>query len=271
MVRPLLRWAGSKKKLLPKLSEYWTGQGCRYVEPFAGSAALFLHLQPRTALLTDINAELVNCLKRFSLHPKRLHDLFQSFPVSREAYDCLRSLDPRNLSLDERAVRFFYLNRYCFNGIYRTNRQGQFNVPYSGDKPGQPPSLAEVIETSAVLRRAEIDCTDFEDVLRNRVHKGDFVYLDPPYATDARRVFREYHEASFGWSDLDRLADAVSLIDSKGAKFVLSYAYCPEALKRFSQWNVQKVYSFRNVSGFASARKRAAEIIATNLFIDTKC
>jgi DNA adenine methylase (dam) len=264
-VKPILRWAGSKRQVIPRLAEYWRPRARRYVEPFAGSAALFFHLAPKRALLADINAELINCLKQVAFRPSRIYAIWSSFPVDRDFYSNLRSIQPSELDPTERAARFLYLNRICFNGIYRTNLKGEFNVPFSGDRTGGIPDRTQFLAASRLLRRCEVECLDFEILLRNYVRRGDFVYLDPPYATGARRVFREYDPDSFCKDDLARLETSLNEIDARGATFVMSYAYCPEALQTFAGWNLAKHFCLRNVAGFAGKRRKAAELLVTNL------
>jgi DNA adenine methylase len=117
---------------------------------------------------------------------------------------------------------------------------------------------------SDLLRRTELEVGDFETVLRRQVVSGDFVYLDPPYAVGNRRVFRQYTPDSFGSHDLVRMARLLDWLDGKGVAFVLSYAYCAEALRCFAKWERRKVYCQRNVAGFAAHRRKAAELIVSN-------
>src|SRR5262245_49863637 len=126
-LRPLLRWAGSKRKLISQLSEYWTQPSRRYIEPFAGSASLFFALRPNTAVLSDINPDLVAFLREVQKQPKAVYAEATSYPKNRKSYYAIRALKTSGLSTTRRAARFYYLNRFCFNGIYRTNEKGIFN------------------------------------------------------------------------------------------------------------------------------------------------
>jgi DNA adenine methylase len=261
---PLLRWAGSKRKLLGQLTPYWTREHERYVEPFMGSAALFFALQPARALLGDINAELVETLQ---LVRERAQDVFKiliDLPQGKANYYTLRNVAPGNLSEVARAARFIFLNRFCFNGLYRTNRSGQFNVPFGASKTGALPSWEHFSRVSAALATADIRCDDFESLVLTNVRRRDFVYMDPPYAVGNRRVFRQYGPTSFGLQDLERLAVLLKEIDRRGAAFLLSYAYCAEAIAAFGEWNKRKVFLQRNISGFAKHRRMAAELIVSN-------
>lgn len=260
----LLRWAGSKRKLVPKLLPYWGGGFNRYIEPFAGSAVLFFAIQPEHALLSDINADLIHALTMVRDNPSGLHKTLHRFRLGKRNYNRLRALDVQTLQPAEKAARFLFLNRFCFNGLYRTNVHGQFNVPFSPSGTGTLPTRGQLTAASRLLKTAEIRCGDFETVLRNSVFPGDFVYLDPPYAVGNRRVFRQYGPDSFGLEDLERLAKLLHVIDERGARFVLSYADCREARHTFRPWRSTRVLTHRNISGFAKHRRRAAELIVTN-------
>jgi DNA adenine methylase len=186
-------------------------------------------------------------------------------PRGSDSFYCIRKLNPADLTDVERAARFIFLNRFCFNGLYRTNAKGEFNVPFARSGTGDFPSKAAFVRSAILLRNAEIREGDFEKVLHEVVQRGDFVYLDPPYAVGNRRVFRQYGPHSFGLEDLERLRTTLVEIDARGARFVLSYAWCTEAIKSFSCWAHRRVYAQRNIAGFSKHRRKAAELIVTNL------
>src|SRR5712664_3922142 len=174
---PFLRWAGSKRQILPILGRYCKGGFTRYVEPFAGSACLFFYLAPRAALLGDINAELLSTYKYIRYRPAEVSKFLQKLRKGERQYYKIRSLQPERLSPARRAARFIYLNRFCFNGLYRTNQEGDFNVPYGGRGSGSLPSAGVLKRASELLRRAALVKGDFENVL-DEVKQGDFVYMD---------------------------------------------------------------------------------------------
>lgn len=265
LAAPFIRWAGSKRKLVPRLISYWSNEYTRYLEPFMGSASLFYATRPPTAILSDINEELVRAFLAVRDHPRAIYNRLHSIPRGKASYDSLRALDPETLAPLERAARFLFLNRFCFNGIYRTNTRGAFNVPFSPSGTGDIPSQEQLIAAANALRTATILCQDFASVIRRHVRKGDFVYLDPPYAVENRRVFKQYGPQVFGLEDLKHLRDTLQLINRRGAKFVLSYAASPEARNHFGEWESKKVFIQRNVSGFAKHRRMAAELIFTNI------
>ncbi len=264
-MKSVLRWAGSKRKLLPKLSEYFKKPYERYVEAFAGSASFFFHIAPSKALLNDVNGDLISAYKVLRRSPTRLHAAIMRVGKSEAAYYRERDRDPSMLSEFDRAVKFFYLNRLCFNGIYRTNKEGKFNVPFGGEKAGKFPNLQEWIEASALLKRAELSSSDFEEFLRENARPGDFVYLDPPYAVSNRRIFRQYSPQTFGLEDVGRLTQVLDELHARKCDFVISYAKSPETKRLASNWNVTQTLAQRNVAGFSEHRRKAVEVLITNI------
>lgn len=244
------------------LRQYVPAQFTRYVEPFCGSACLFIELSPERGLLGDINPELIHFYKRVRANPNKVGELFHAMPATERFYYELRSVPPESLGANERAARFLYLNRFCFNGVYRTNRAGAFNVP-RGVKVGALPTLGEIAAFGRSLRRADVEVSDFETVLQ-QCGADDFVYLDPPYAGRGVRNRGEYGANSFSEVDVDRLRDALEGASSRGAKILLSYGDVPVVRQAFSQWQVRELTVGRNVSGFLHGRREVQELLITN-------
>lgn len=264
-IRSPIRWAGSKAKLIPSLHHYWKASGStRYLEAFCGSAAFFFSAAPTHALLNDTNEELIGALALLRRFPRLVHYELTSMEPAENRFYRLRGLDPSSLDDIDRAIRFFYLNRYCFNGIYRTNKLGQFNVPFGRTKTGRFPSLNDWVTASELLQNTKLSTSDFEEFVLREARANDFVYLDPPYAVSNRRVFAQYSANSFGTSDIQRLRALLSEIDRRGAKFLVSYAQSPEAAILSDGWKTSRVYAQRNVAGFATHRRRALEIFISN-------
>jgi DNA adenine methylase len=261
--RSFLRWAGSKRKLLSRLEPFWDDGFSRYVEPFAGSACLFFSIAPSQAVLGDNNRELINVYRVLRAAPERMHRRLVRIPRDRDAYYRWRAKDPRKLDRETRALRFIYLNHNCFNGIYRTNMRGQFNVPF-GTKLATYLSLDEFVGCAEALANVRLISGDFEHTL-SRVERDDFVYLDPPYAVTSRRLFRQYGTKSFDTDDVERLARELKRIDKLGAHFVVSYADCREARALASSWNSQKFLVRRHIAGFSDHRTRSFEWLIHNL------
>ncbi len=259
-----IRWAGSKKALLPVLRKYWNTDYKRYVEPFCGSACLFFDIEPRRALLSDINRELIGAYKIIKSQPEKVIRRLRRITPTKVNYYKLRAQNPDELSEVELGARFLFLNKQSFNGIYRTNLSGRFNVPYAEPKHPIAFDYDAIRTLSHVLRNTTLLAIDFENALA-RTKAGDFVYLDPPYAIANRRMFREYQPESFSTVDLSRLSLALRDLDEKGVNFVISYADSSEGRALASEWNWRRVRTRRNVAGFASDRKTAYEVLASNL------
>jgi DNA adenine methylase len=262
-MRSPLRWAGSKRTLLAHLRPYWLGGPARYIEPFCGSACFFFDIQPAQAILGDLNEELIFALRAIRTSPHIVLESLRRFRISSTDYYRHRATSPHSLAEAERAARFLYLNRTCFNGIYRTNSAGQFNVPYGPPKSGLIIDAPTLINAASALRRAIVLHADFEETL-SRARKHDFVYLDPPYCLEARRMFREYLPGSFSVPDLGRLGAQLGRLDAIGARFVITYADSPEARRLLRAWKPKRVRVRRHIAGFGHDRRHAYELVAAN-------
>ena len=172
-------------------------------------------------------------------------------------------MDPEGLASPERAARFIYLNRFCFNGLYRTNLKGAFNVPYGGERSGSLPTLERLTDIGRLLKRAKIVCGDFAETIAD-VESDDFVYLDPPFSVSERRVFRQYDAADFCQADIDRLRESLEELDGKGTRFLLSYDDSKEGRKLAEGFHRQEVRTRRNIAGFSGSRRTAKELLICN-------
>jgi DNA adenine methylase len=260
---PLLRWAGSKRQLLPVLKDYYPATCPRYIEPFAGSACLFFHLDPPNAILGDINPELIRTYRTLQTSANEVAEYLKGVRRSRARYLELRSANIDSMSSPQRAARFIYLNRFCFNGLYRTDRAGRFNVPFGKSGTGQLPTAGKLLKASNSFARVQFVDGDFENCL-TRAASGDFVYMDPPYAVSSRRVFNDYCPTSFSENDLKRLHKWMHKLDATGVRFVVSYAYCPEARKLGNGFSMRRVRVRRNIAGFVSDRHGSYELLISN-------
>lgn len=267
-MKSIVRWAGSKRSLLPELRRAFPLPGSfgRYIEPFAGSACLFFDRCPERAILSDLNEELITTYRAVRRDATLVVEAFRRIRRGKASYYRIRSIDPATLCEPELAARFLYLNRFCFNGLYRTNLQGRFNVPYG--PPTKPLVVFEddVLAAGKILRNAQFLSCDFEQSLK-LAEKGDFVYLDPPFVLDERRVFVEYLPGSFSRADLERLSAVLFDLDERGVTFLLSYADCREARKLVRPWYHHRVWTRRNIAGFTGARRGDFELLASNKLI----
>ncbi len=260
--KPFLRWAGSKRKQLSRLKSFWSADHERYVEPFAGSACLFFELAPKAAVLGDSNEDLIEVYRVVRDEPERLYRRLCRIRRDAPTYYRWRRLRPELLDRETRALRFLYLNRNCFNGIYRTNMDGDFNVPM-GRRSGRYFSKDDLLDCSRLLQRTALVAGDFVKTLQ-QVKAGDFVYLDPPFAVTSRRIFREYGKKTFDTTDVPRFSESLAEIVKRSADFLVSYADCTEARALALGWHSVRLPIKRHVAGFAGARKRAYEWLISN-------
>lgn len=259
--RPIFRWAGSKKGILPLLRQRAPSSFARYIEPFAGSACLFFALNPRRAILSDFNAELMHAYRVLAKHPRVVTRIATGLPDDEADYYAIRALDPAELSETDRAARFLYLNRYCFNGVYRTDRFNRFNVP-RGTRAGQPLIESEAVRCSLALRRSELLTGDFDTTLA-RAGRDDFVYIDPPYTSAVRQTYGEYGYGAFAKSDIERLLKSLHALTGAGAKILLSYAVDDDVIDALKGWNIVTLPVRRRIAG-GSRSSQAFEILASN-------
>lgn len=265
--KAFLKWAGSKKKLIPELKKYWKHTSHqRYIEPFVGSAQLYFSIHPQQAILNDINSELINTYIMVKERPLELFEMLSTYQKSKEFYYALRGADLTSLNKLEKAARFIYLNKLCFNGLYRTNLKGEFNVPYSHSASSKFPTKKDLLLCSESLQNVTFINEDFEKVLREYSKEGDFVYLDPPYAIANSKIFHQYDPRTFGLEDINRLKNLLIDLDKKNVDFLLSYACCEEIISSFDEWNIRTVTTQRNIAGFSKDRRLATELLISNCY-----
>jgi DNA adenine methylase len=272
--KPFLKWAGGKGQLLDQLTPLLPDKFGGYHEPFVGSGALFFRLLSLRTMgrigspmqrvhLTDSNEELVNCyavirddvenLIRLLGHHKSQH--------GRPYYYHVRDQIPSSLNAVERAARIIYLNKTCFNGLYRVNRRGQFNVPMGSYKdPGifEPDNLRAV---SMALRPVKLDVSDYARVLQN-ARAGDFVYFDPPYYPLTRTAsFTAYTQDTFGEKEQAQLADVFRKLHRKGCKVMLSNSWTQFILDLYHDFKWVKVSASRAINSKAEGRGKISEVV----------
>lgn len=264
---PVLKWAGGKSQLLPRLEAYFPQPRSylRYFEPFLGGGAVFFHFQPIKALLSDLNAELINVYVVIRDHVDELIASLLRHKNDADYYHYVRGLKPAQLSRVKRASRFLYLNKWCYNGLYRVNSKGEFNVPRGTYK--NPPRIfdeANLRNVSRLLASAELRVASYEKVLAT-VGEGDFVYLDPPYAPlSATANFTRYTKDSFDAADQKRLAQALHELDRRGARFLLNNHNTPELRRLYDGFNIEITFAKRMINSRADRRGGVEELIVTN-------
>jgi DNA adenine methylase len=219
---PFLKWAGGKRWLARRIASL-IEPGRRLVEPFVGGGAVFFMSAPDKALLADINPDLVATLRAVRNHPRRVIKTLLELRINSRTFHCIRRTRP--IDDVDRAVRLIYLNRTAFNGLYRVNRRGEFNVPF-GCKPGTRLCDAGGInEASDLLAKAEVQRQDFRITLAE-VEPEDIVYVDPPYTVKHdNNGFRRYNEKIFSWDDQRELAGMLCKLARKGVRVIVSNAH----------------------------------------------
>jgi DNA adenine methylase len=261
---PFLKWAGGKRWLVKQHSHMFPLFTGRYIEPFLGSGAVYFYLRPAEALLSDKNGHLIETYKVVKAYPNALDRRLSELHAlhSTEFYYHLRAKIPTQRI--ERAARFIYLNRVCWNGLYRVNMKGEFNVPIGSKTCVAFPKNA-FAEFSAVLKNADLTEMDFEAVI-NVAKKDDFVFVDPPYTVSHNNNgFIKYNDVLFSWKDQIRLAKAVARASNRGALVFVSNANHDEILKLYRDFTTHyPLARASNLSGKLEGRRGTSEAAFVN-------
>lgn len=262
--QPFLKWAGGKTQLLHELISRMPKSYNVYFEPFIGGGALFFAAAPVRAVIADINDDLVNVYNVVRDNPEELIEALSGYVNDKDFYYKVRAQDQNTLSPLERAARLIYLNRTCFNGLYRVNKNGQFNVPFANYKNPNIVQSEKIMVASNTLHNTQVFHASFEKVLVN-AKKGDFIYLDPPYyPKDVYSDFKRYNKEQFYQNDHERLADLYNELSDRGCYVMLSNSDTLFTRALYSQWRVDTVYAKRMINRDASKRGEVTEIIVTN-------
>jgi DNA adenine methylase len=234
LVRPFLKWPGGKRWLVPVIVNRIAGYGyTTYREPFLGGGALFFALQPKRAVLSDINTDLINTYRQIRRRAAALIYALQLIPVDQPTYHRIRTWSPDTVF--QKAVRFLYLNRTAFGGMYRVNAKGDFNVPFGGGQRTAAPLWdSNLLQCAArVLRKTTLVAMDFESAL-SEAQAGDLVYCDPTYTVaHNNNGFIRYNEHNFSWTDQQRLAVSCRSAAARGALVIVSNAFHDDVLRLF--------------------------------------
>lgn len=262
IVAPFLKWPGGKRWFANDVRKILPPTYGRYIEPFLGSASVFFAIRPETAILSDANSELIDTyralrwrpamvLKELKRHARRHSDNYYYDVRSSEAH-----------TLVARAARMIYLNRTCFNGIYRVNLEGMFNVP-RGTKDSVLLATDDFEAVGKLLRCAEIICSDFETVI-DRANAGDLVFADPPYTVRHNtNGFIKYNEKLFSWHDQERLAATLNRARERGAHVICTNANHASVRELYSDlgFDHYAVSRFSSISANGTSRKQYEELV----------
>lgn len=275
LVSPVLKWVGGKRQLIPDIEPLIPKKISTYVEPFVGGAAILMHLQPKKAIINDFNEELMNVYLQIEKAPKELIEVLKIHEKnnSEEYFYKIRALDRderyKQLSDVEKAARIIYLNKTCYNGLFRVNSSGQFNAPYGKYKN---PAIVNEVTLKAVsdyFNSSKIKFLkgDYKVALKG-LRKGAFVYFDPPYMPiSSSSNFTGYTEAGFDYDSQVELRDECVKLHKKGIKFLQSNSYTNEILDLYSDTSIFKieiVKAKRSVNSKADKRGDVSEVLIYN-------
>lgn len=265
---PIVKWVGGKRQLMFELQKNMPEYYNRYFEPFIGGGALFFYLQPDNAYISDMNEELINLYQVVRDNVDGLVADLQKHDISKEYFMEIRNIDRteeyQNWSNIQKASRFIYLNRTCFNGMYRVNSKGEFNVPFGHYKNPRILDENNLINCSNLLQRTEIKHADFSEILK-KVKKGDFVYFDPPYVPlSETSSFTSYTKDGFDMDMQLSLRDVCDELDSMGVKFLLSNSDTQFVNELYENYNIKKVFASRQINANADGRGKITEVLVRN-------
>jgi DNA adenine methylase len=263
--RPLLKWAGGKTQMIPSLLEAMPKKFENYIEPFIGGGALFFHLSPKSALIADSNPELISLYRQIANDYEPVLKLLMKMPNNEEFFYKERARKFEELSPTQAAARTIYLNRTCFNGLYRVNKSGGFNVPYGRYKD---PKIADenlLKAASQILGGAEIVLGDYKQVLQQYAKKGDLIFLDPPYLPISQYSdFQRYTKEQFYEDDHRDLAAEVKRLSELGCHVLLTNSNHPLVHELYSEFHIEVLSTNRNINSRATLRK-GQDVLVTAL------
>lgn len=263
---PFLKWAGGKRQLLEQFERYFPAPGTYgvYHEPFLGGGAVFFHLLPARAVLSDLNPELVEAYQVVRDDVEGVIRRLRGFRNEEEFYYEVRGRDPQALTPPERVARMLYLNRTCFNGLYRLNSSGRFNVPFGRYRLPRICQTASLRAASRALAGVELRVQPFEAVL-DSAQPGDLVYLDPPYQPLSRTAsFTAYTREAFDEDDQRRLAAVYRELDARGCRLMLSNSSTELVRELYGEFRIVKVQARRAINSRGAGRGLIDEVLVLN-------
>ena len=271
--KPFVKWAGGKRQIIDKLKKCVPEEFGTYFEPFVGGGALLFELSPRKAVINDYNEELMNvfeCIKDENRFSKMCSELNKhEANHSEEYYYLIRNVDRDKAKYKKmvdykRAARTIYLNKACFNGLYRVNSKNEFNVPFGKKVKVNTYEGQNLGIIHAYLNLNEIDIlnTDFEEAVKD-AKKGDFIYFDPPYDSETS-TFNSYTEEGFGKEQQARLARVFKELDARGCYVMLSNHNTTLVNELYKDYNIHVISAKRNINSNGNKRGKVEEVIVTN-------
>lgn len=262
---PFLKWAGGKKALIEQYTPYFPEEYDRYFEPFVGGGAVFFNLRPWDAVLSDVNPRLIDCYTAIRDEPAALMELLErhrSSHCKEYYYACRERMNkPRGLSGLQRAALMIYLNKTCFNGLYRENRKGEFNVPIGSYKNPSVYTVENLISVSLQLQGVELKTAGFKHVL-DSAEPGDLVYFDPPYVPISDTAsFTSYAKGGFDVELQQELAKTFAELAHRGCYVMLSNSDCPLVRELYRGWRIVEIDAPRRISARKGGRANVTEVL----------
>lgn len=265
-----IKWAGGKRSLIPQLSGLFPEDMKTYFEPFLGGGAIFFYIKqkfnPDKCIISDINEELINVYIAVRDNPKRLAyylNQFQNLNTEKDYYQIRKKFNQHQLKQTKRCAAFIYLNKTCFNGLYRVNSKNEFNVPYGRYKNPQLFNKDNLLFASKLLQGTDIKLQDYKQILSS-AKRGDFVYLDPCYDPLKKTSFVQYTPKGFCVNDRLELARFTQALNKKNCFFLLSNNELPEIRHIYKQFKITDVFANRFINSNATARGITKELAITN-------
>jgi DNA adenine methylase len=267
---PFVKWAGGKRQLLSEIRKFIPPEISTYFEPFVGGGAVLFDIQPKRAIINDYNSELINAYRIIKSNCQELIDDLKTYMNTKEFFYQVREMDRqpnfKELSDVKRASRIIYLNKTCFNGLFRVNSQGQFNVPFGNYKEPNFVNESTLKTISNYLNSIDITflSVDFAESLKG-VKKNDFVYLDPPYdPVSDISSFTGYTLNGFDKSEQQRLKETCDLLNEKGTKFLLSNSATPYIKNLYKDYTIEVIQANRSINSIAERRGKVDEVLIRN-------
>lgn len=261
--KPILKWAGGKTQMLGDLFPKVPTSYGRYIEPFFGGGAMFFALQPENAVIADSNPELINMYREVADHVENVIQCLKRYENTSEMFYAVRSQEWTILPKAEAAARTIFLNKTCFNGLYRVNKQGQFNVPYGKYKKPKICDEDGLKAASVALKKADILCEDYLLVLEHYAQPGDFIFLDPPYLPISEYAdFKRYTKEQFYEEDHVELAKMIMSLRERGCHVILTNSNHPLVHELYAPFNIDIIQTKRHISCNGNTRK-GEDVIVT--------
>lgn len=270
-IRPVVKWVGGKRQILDQITNFVPKTFVTYYEPFLGGGAVLLTLQPQKAVVGDLNKELINVYQVIKENVTELISELKLHKNTAEYFYSLREIDrvPKalaKLNPIQRAARVIYLNKTCYNGLYRVNRAGEFNTPFGNYKRPNIVNETTLRAVSHYFNKADITflATDFEQILK-KPQSGDFVYLDPPYDPISNTAnFTGYNQSGFDQKEQLRLKKTCDKLNKRDVKFLLSNSATDFIFDLYKDYQIEIIKAKRPINSNAKKRGEVAEVLVRN-------